>query len=138
MRFFRMGCIVLMLTSMLHLVGHFSGVEPSNDSETRMLELMIHYRLPIGVTMMDLFNGFSLFFALSLLGFGLLGFSFIHALEEPKRQMLMWIYTTLTGGMFAIGLAYFFSVPTACLAASFGLIAAGTSVHQFGKKTPVL
>ncbi len=131
MRLFRLGCIVLMLTCVLHLVGHFAGMEPSNDSEKRMLELMTNYRLPIRVTMMDLLNGFSLFFALSLLGFGMLGFAFVSELGEVRRKRLMWIYTILTGSMVVIGLTYFFAAPTSCLAAAFVLITAGTLVETF-------
>ncbi len=130
MRLFRVGCIMMILTCVLHLFGHFSDTPPANDSEKKMMELMTNYRLPIGVTMMDLMQGFSLFFALSLLGFGYVGLTLI---EQVDSRRLMWTYCFLTGAMAAIGFAYFFLAPTVFLTGTFLTILVGALTEAFAK-----
>ena len=130
MRLFRIGCIVMVLTCFIHLIGHFSNTPPANDSEKTMLELMNNYRLPIGITMMDLFKGFSLYFSLFLLFFGLTGFLFVNKMEETVRQSMMWVYAGFGAGMTILSFAYFFAAPTACITTGFVFVASGAIMEK--------
>src|SRR5689334_22793739 len=67
---FKVGCYLAFLTAGLHMVGYMQGLQGSNEAERQMLDAM--KTLPLGLpgapshTLMDLMNGFSLLFALTL------------------------------------------------------------------------
>lgn len=124
MIFFRIGCIALLITACLHLVGHFIGPIPENDTEKQMLDLMINYNMNIGsetVTMMGLYKGFSLCFSLLFLWTGFMGLFLSKNLAENSTALrkAAYTYTIALGIMLAISLVYFFMIPTTCISVAF-------------------
>ena len=131
MIYFRIGCVALLLTACLHLVGHFNGLTPTNDTEKQLLDLMINYKMYIGsdeITMMGMQKGFSLLFTVLLIWPGMLG---LYLAKNSTTQTLRIVNFMYVGAMVietGVSQIYFFIVPTACVAIStlFFVIAAFT------------
>ena len=119
MIFFRIGCIALLLTACLHMVGHFHGATATNDTEKQLLDMMTNYKMNIGsdvITMMGLQKGFSLLFTVLLVWPGALG---LYLAKTVTTQALRNVNFMYAGAMITetiISQIYFFIVPTACVA----------------------
>lgn len=123
MRWFRAGSFILIATCFIHLIGHFSSKTPANDTERQLLDLMTGYTMqPIGVTMMDLYKGFSLFFALFFLMTGELDLWLSRAYKENAGELKKIALVNILGLGIGTGISfsYFFFAPTLCIAAAFG------------------
>lgn len=121
---FKVGCYVAFCTAALHMVGHFL-IAPGNDAERALFDHM--QTLPLGLpgapghTMMDLYTGFSLVYALMLGLTGGLGLIVARRGVQDPTLMLA-VARALAGGylvMTVIGLSNFFIIPTALMAAVF-------------------
>src|SRR5689334_21001551 len=90
MIFYRIGCIVLIITGLLHLSSHFQEYVPQNDTEKQLMQLMDNYQFDFAgatVTMGKIQEGFGLWFALSLVWLGLLSWFLVKQLGENKAVM---------------------------------------------------
>ena len=67
---FRLGTYTLLITALVHLIGHFYKRPPANDQERQLLELMTGYQMDVGAihrTVQQVLSGFSLSFAVLLI-----------------------------------------------------------------------
>lgn len=122
MRWFRTGSFVLIATCFIHLIGHFSAKTPANDTERQLLDLMTGYTMqPVGVTMMSLHSGFSLFFALFFLMTGELNLWLSRAYKENEGELKKVAVVNIIGLGIGTGISlnYFFFAPTLCIVAAF-------------------
>lgn len=118
MRWFRIGSFVLLATCVIHVFGHFGSSTPANDTERQLMELMTGYRLPsIDRTMMDLLNGFSLFFSLFYLMTGELNLWLSRAYKEQPGELRKVAVVNIIGLGIGTGLSYyyFFLAPALCI-----------------------
>ncbi len=56
---FKLASYAMVVTAGLHMLGHFAGAEPANETEETLLELMTTYRFDFGGierSMMDFLN----------------------------------------------------------------------------------
>jgi hypothetical protein len=134
-KLFTAGCVVLILTGLVHLLGHYKLTTAAGDTEhERQLFAMMRadpQDMGFGMlrTMFDFLTGFSLTFSTLPLGMGLAGFVVRrHAASAPGllRQVAI-VYAATWAVMVGIGLRYFFSVPLAFIAAVFLLFAAAAA-----------
>lgn len=114
---FRIGALILTLTGVAHLFGHFAskGQKPVNGTEFQLEELMYGYKTNIMGSMRsqgDFYDGMSLSFSVFMFTLAALGF----LLPPSKRAAI--VFTVSLAGMLAISLTYWFAVPSACLAAA--------------------
>ena len=121
MSFFRIGSIVLILTGFLHLYGHFQEIQPANEKEEQLIDLMKSQPIDIGqgdtITMMELQQGFSLCFALMFIWIG--GSNLMISIKHTGSIRLFAAINTLaTATGLGISLTFFFWAPTACFIAS--------------------
>ena len=131
-KLFTAGCVVLILTGLVHLLGHYQLVTNpgETDHDRQLLALMRANPQDMGLgmmrTMFDFLAGFSLSFAALPIGMGLAGFVVRrHAATAPGLLgQIAIVYAITWGVMLAIGLVYFFSVPDAFIAVVFLLFAA--------------
>ncbi|NUN68671.1 MAG: hypothetical protein HUU02_03065 [Bacteroidetes bacterium] len=122
MRWFTAGSILLLLTCLFHLLGHFSGWNPSQGQERQLYELMVTYRLqPIDVTMMDLYLGFSLFYGLFFLSVGTIALLLRRMLEQnvPALQTIARVIALFLAIGTGVSFRYFFAAPLVCITAAF-------------------
>lgn len=120
MIYFKIGCWLLLATFVLHTFGHFAGgLQPSNDEEMQLLDLMTNYKIQLGtdsITMMGLQKGFSLCVSLLFLWSGTIGLYLAANSAIPaaslKRISLIYIGMLLIATV--ISITYFFLVPTVC------------------------
>lgn len=121
MRWYRIGSVILIVTSLFHLFGHIMGIAPSNETERRLLELMTGYVMPgVDRTMMELWNGFSLFYALFFLMTGTLNLMLAQAYSGHPEGL------KAAAGVNAVGLGigtavsvvHFFLPPIVCISAA--------------------
>lgn len=126
-KLFTAGCVVLILTGLVHLLGHYQLVTSpgETDHDRQLLALMRANPQDMGLgmmrTMFDFLAGFSMTFSALPIGMGLAGFVVRrHAAAAPGLlgQMAI-VYAITWGAMLAIGLVYFFSVPDAFIATVF-------------------
>ena len=125
-KLFAAGCIVLVLTGLAHLLGHYSMVTATgeSDAERQMLELMrIPQEMGAGFvrSTMDIVAGFSLGFSILSIGFGLLGLVFLRrgGGTPGLLRAAVTVYAGVFGIMTAVGLRYWFLAPLVMLAAAF-------------------
>ncbi len=45
---FKLGSYAMVVTAGLHMIGHFSSAEPTNETEKTLLELMTTHRIDFG------------------------------------------------------------------------------------------
>lgn len=121
MIFYRIGCIILVLTGLLHLTSHFQKYVPQNDTEKQLVDLMENYVVNVAgaeVTMAKIQEGFGFWFALSLVWLGAMSLFLVKQLGENKalvRKIAGLNASALLMGT-VISLLYFFFIPTICLA----------------------
>jgi len=131
-KLFTAGCVVLILTGLVHLLGHYKLVTSPGETEhdRQLLAMMRADPQDMGLgmkrTMFHFLTGFSLTFSALPLGMGLAGFVVRrHAASAPGLLgQIAIVYAFTWGAMLAIGLVYFFSVPDAFIATVFLLFAA--------------
>lgn len=133
MRFFKIGCVILILTCGIHLIGHFNNRQPGSDEEKQMMHLMETYQIPgAGVTMMSLLSGFSLMYSLWFLTLGTIGLMCTGRIMESYRRGFLWTVTGFTGVAVLISAYYFFYAPTACVSAAFVFLLIGSFIVKPG------
>jgi hypothetical protein len=122
MIFYRIGCIVLILTGLIKLTGQFQKFEPKNDTERQLFELAETTKLDVGngatITVNGTQMGFGLWFSLSLIWAGTVSLFLAKQLGENKtvlRKIAGLNASALLIGS-GISLLYFFFIPTICLA----------------------
>src|SRR5687768_4663827 len=122
MIFYRIGCIVLILTGLLKLAGQFQEFEPKNDTERQLFELAATTQIDVGngatITVDGTQMGFGLWFSLSLIWAGTMSLFFAKQLGDNKATLRK--IAGLNASVLLIGsgisLLYFFYIPTICLA----------------------
>ena len=131
-KLFTAGCVVLILTGLVHLLGHYHLVTSAGqtDHDRQLLAMMRADPQDMGLgmkrTMFDFLAGFSITFSALPIGMGLAGFVVRrHAPSAPGllRETAI-VYAITWAAMLAIGLVYFFSIPDAFIALVFLLFAA--------------
>jgi len=131
-KLFTAGCVVLILTGLVHLLGHYHLVTSTGgtEHERQLLSMMRADPQDMGLGMrrapFDFFSGFSATFSTLSIGMGLVAFVVRrHAAAAPGLLRPIAIVYALTWGvMLALGLAYFFWVPDSFIAIVFLLFAA--------------
>ena len=130
-KLFTAGCVVLILTGLVHLMGHYQLTNAVGETEhERQLFAMMRAEpqdMGFGMmrTMFHFLTGFSLTFSVLPIGMGLAGFVVRrHAATAPGLlgQMAI-VYAITWGAMLGVGLVYFFSIPDAFIATVFLLFA---------------
>ena len=123
-KLFTAGCVVLILTGLVHLLAQYHLVTSpgETDHDRQVLALMRANPQDMGLGMMrttfDFFAGFSLAFSVLPIGMGLAGFAVRrHAAAAPGLlRSTATIYAITWGAMLGVGLVYFFAVPDAFMA----------------------
>jgi hypothetical protein len=131
-KLFTAGCVALILTGLVHLLGHYHLVTSHGETEhdRQLLAMMRSDPQDMGLgmkrTMFDFFAGFSVTFSTLSIGMGLAAFVVRrHGAAAPGLlRSTAIVYAVTWGVMLAIGLAYFFWVPDAFMAVVFLLFAA--------------
>jgi hypothetical protein len=136
MPYFRIGGIILLITGVSHLAGHFfllpqfrlihniTSKVPGNPSEKELLDLMNNYHKTVGGTpmsMMDIQNGLSLCYGLLLLWSGSLSLILYKPIRRNHRLLttLSFLYAGMLFLGLIISLIYFFWLPVASFSAAF-------------------
>ena len=134
MPYFRIACVILLITSASHLAGHFLLVPyfqlihnftakiPESSVEKEMLTLMNHYHRKVGgkqMSMMDIQNGLSLMYALFFFWTGALNLLLYKPIRRNHRLLarISYLNTAVLGVGMLIAIIYFFWLPIL----SFGL-----------------
>lgn len=126
-RLFVAGCVVLLATGLVHLLGHYAMVTNPGGGETerQLLTLMREYRQDMGLgfvrSTFDILTGFSLTFSILTTGMGMLGLAVRrHASVAPTLlQQAAVVYAGIFGVMTGMALRYWFPAPLFFLAAAF-------------------
>ena len=121
MIFYRIGCIVLILTGLIKLSGQFLEPEPKNEAERQLLELAKTTQIDIGngttITLHGTQMGFGLWFSLSLIWVGVVSLFLVK--QSGENKALLRKIASLNASALLIGagisLMYFFFIPTICL-----------------------
>jgi hypothetical protein len=131
-KLFTAGCVALIVTGLVHLLGHYQLTTTAGETEheRQLLAMMRANPQDMGLgmlrTMFDFLTGFSLTFSALPIGMGLAGFVVRrHAASAPglMRQTAI-VYAITWAAMLGVGLRFFFSVPDAFIATVFLLFAA--------------
>lgn len=130
---FKFGCWATLGTALVFLVGHVVGVPGAGDpGGSGMADVAASYRyaFPGGSarTLMDLFRGFSLLFALGLVTIGGLGLALAKRCGHDVALMrtVARLCAVASLAMLLVSMMKFFIVPTlfiALMAVSFGVAA---------------
>lgn len=118
---FRIGCYTLLVTALVHLVGFLSGPQaPANDTERTLISLMTAYEFDVmgtKVTMMRLFEGFSLSYSVFLAWTGAVGLMAVARAQEGSSlgPGLARIHLLGSLAMLVVSFAYWFMAPTLCM-----------------------
>jgi hypothetical protein len=120
---FRVGCWSALATAAVHMIGEVQGLgSPANDVERQLMNLSTsyHFALPGGASrsLMDLFNGFSLMFALLLATIGAIGLM-VHKRARQDTLLMLGVARTLAvscGVMLVVSMTNFFIIPTMFIA----------------------
>ena len=130
---FRLSSYILVVTSGLHLVGHFSArPAPTDETGRVLLELMETYRLDyfgLQRTMMDFMAGYSLSFAGFALFLGLLNLAIVrfHPRDRQFLQTVILLNILFSSVQLIIAARYFIHPPII----SFGLTLLGFGAAFF-------
>jgi hypothetical protein len=115
--FFVAGGVWLALIALVHALSLVGKQVPANDTERQLLELMTNYRFNLMGSMrsvQDLLRGFSVSFMLAALVMAALDLVLSRErgglLKRVALVNVIWL-----AGMIAVGLRYFFVLPTAFL-----------------------
>ena len=130
-KLFTAGCVVLILTGLVHLLGHYALVTSpgETDHDRQLLAMMRANPQDMGLgmmrTMFHFLTGFSLTFSVLPIGMGMAGFVVRrHAAGAPGLlAQTAIVYAITWGAMLGVGLVYFFSIPDAFIATVFLLFA---------------
>ena len=121
---FRLGTYTLLITALVHLIGHFYKRPPANDQERQLLELMTTYRMNMGGihrTVQSILSGFSLTFAAALIFITALNLAIIRS--RPADRHLVGVITLvnviMTGILLVISGISFPLPPTVLFAAAY-------------------
>lgn len=128
-RVFTSGGVVLVLLGLVHSLSLLGKPVPANDTERQLLDLMTTYRFNVMGSMRSMDNflrGFSISFMVSVLGLGALDLALRRERAGLLKRVAL-INAIWMAVMVAVGLRYFFVVPTSCLALAL-LIFAGAWV----------
>ena len=124
MIFYRIACIILILTGLIKLSGQFAEPEPKNETERQLFELAKTTQIDVGsgatITVHGTQMGFGLWFSLSLIWAGVMSLFLVKQLQHHAgalRKVAIFNSGFLILGV-GISLAYFFFIPTTCLALS--------------------
>lgn len=126
-RWFAVGCWILILLGLAHLLGHYAMVtsEGQGDAERRLLEAMRGDRKDLGLgfvrSTFDILSGFSLTFSILPAGMGLAGLALLRrerGAPEAVRGVAI-VYAGVYGVMTAMAWRYWFPAPLAFLAVAF-------------------
>ncbi len=118
-RLFTTGAVLLVLLGLVHSLSLFEKPVPANDTEKQLQDLMSHYQFNLMGsmrTMDDFLRGFSLSFALSAIGLGVLDLLLGRERAGLVKRVAL-INAIWLAAMTVVSLRYFFAFPTACLAA---------------------
>ena len=121
MRWFRIGSFALIATGFIHLIGHFMGITPSNETEKQLIDLMTGYKMTgINITMMSLYKGFSLFYALFFIMTGELDLWLSRSYKENPSELKKIAVVNIIGLGIGTGISfyYFFAGPIVCISAA--------------------
>jgi hypothetical protein len=122
MIFYRIGCIVLILTGIIKLTGQFQEPEPKNDTERQLFELAETTKIDVGngatITVNGTQMGFGLWFSLSLIWAGTMSLVFAKQLGDNKAAVHKIAGLNASALLIGTGISliYFFFIPTICLA----------------------
>jgi hypothetical protein len=134
-KLFTAGCVMLVALGLVHLLGHYALVTNQGDTEQerQLLAMMRSNPRDMGLgfvrTTFEILSGFSLYFSVSSLGLGLLGFALrrhASAAAGLLRQAAI-VYAGTYGIMTAVGWRYWFPAPLVFLAAAFVCFAAAAA-----------
>jgi hypothetical protein len=134
LRFFKIGCWGAVITAAVHLIGFVTTPpQASNETEQVLLDMAHSYQFPLpGTTrsLMELFDGFSLAFAL-FLG-TIAGLGFVIARRGADDPVLMMAVTRTLASfslvLMVISIWHWFLVPTIFIAVmAFGFVLAAVS-----------
>jgi hypothetical protein len=126
-KLFAAGCWILVLTGLVHLLGHYSLVTAQGDTEAerQLLSMMRANPQDMGLgfvrSMFDIVTGFSLTFSILTAGLGLLGLV-VRRHEDRARGLLgpaSIAYAGIFGVMTGVAFRYWFPAPLFLLAAAF-------------------
>ncbi|HSG82073.1 MAG TPA: hypothetical protein VLC48_07480 [Gemmatimonadota bacterium] len=125
---FRLGTYVLLITALVHLIGHFYKRPPANDQERQLLELMTGYRMDVGGiqrSVQQVLSGFSLTFSVLLLFVAALNLAVIRLAPEERRfvHAITMVNTIGTGILLVISAVSFPLPPTLLLGAAYAAFA---------------
>jgi len=111
---FRIGAGVLALMGAAHLAGHLGGrTKPLNGTEDQLRMLMETYRTNVMGSMrstQELYDGFSLAFAVFSIGLGALAFT------VPPQKKTAIVFAAMLAALTGVSMMYWFILPTAFLA----------------------
>jgi hypothetical protein len=129
---FRLGTYLLVITALVHLIGHFYKRPPANDQERRLLELMTGYQMDVGGlqrTVQQILSGFSLTFSVLLLFVAALNLSVMRMAPDEHRFVLaVTLINTIGAGVLLVISAVSFPLPPTLL---FGVAYASFALSLF-------
>jgi len=133
MLFYKIGCYVLILSGLFHLSGHFQELVATNDTERQLFGLMETYPVNVPgatVTMANILDGYSLWFALTLIWSGAMSLFLVKQLGENRAFLLKIAGFNASALLIGSGISllYFFFIPTICLV--LGLISFSVATIQ--------
>lgn len=140
-RLFLAGCVVLVATGLVHLLGHYAIATSTGDTDAdrQLLAMMRGDAQDMGLgfvrTTMDLLLGFSLTFSVLPAGMGMLGFVLLrHVPASPRllRDALV-VYASVYGVMTVVAWRYWFPAPLFFLGAAFACFASGWLAGESGR-----
>jgi hypothetical protein len=125
------------ITGLIHSIGLFTDMQGQNETEKKMLELMINHKMDMGAgmyhSMMDLFLALSSCFTFLYLLGGINNFYLINKLEPSELKGYLLINIIIFGVCFGVMLFLTFLPPIIltgivllCLLASYFTVPKGT------------
>jgi hypothetical protein len=120
---FKFGCWAAIATAVVHVAGTIAGgMTPTNDTERQLLELATTYQFALpggaGRSLVDFLRGLSLVFSVFFATIGPIGL--VVARRGQADPFLMYGVARraaiASAAVLVISLAYFFIVPTLCVA----------------------
>ena len=141
LRFFKLGCWGAAIAAAVHLVGYVTApAQATNETEQVLLDMARSYQFPLpgGMrrSLMELFDGFSLSFALFLATIA--GLGFLIARRGADDPVLMTAVTRALAAfslvLMVISIWYWFLIPTIFI----GIMAFGFVLAAVGGRKPVI
>ncbi len=132
---FRLGTYTLLITALVHLIGHFYKRPPANDQERQLLELMTTYRMNMGGihrTVQSILSGFSLTFAALLVYLAALNLAIVRFGPEDRRfvRAITLVNVVMTGVLLVISAVSFPLPPTALFGVAYICFAVSLFVER--------